>query len=36
MNPFEYQPSPIYPPPLPPEEVRELLQPTEEHQSEAI
>lgn len=25
-----------YPSPLPPEEVRKLLQPTEEHQSEAI
>ncbi len=37
MTPFEYIPPPTYPEPLPPEEVRELLGPTEhEHQSEAI
>ena len=36
-SPFDYTPPPTYPPPLPPEQVRELLGPTEhEHQSEAI
>jgi len=34
---FGYSPPPKYPPPAPPEQVRELLGPTEhEHQSEAI
>lgn len=33
---FDYTPPPTYPEPLPPEQVRELLKPTEEHQSEAI
>lgn len=36
-SPFDYTPPPAYPDPLPPEQVRELLGPTEhEHQSEAI
>ncbi len=34
---FGYTPPPQYPPPAPPETVRELLGPTDdEHQSEAI
>ena len=36
-NPFDYTPPPAYPLPLPPEQVRELLGPTDdERQSEAI
>jgi hypothetical protein len=36
-SPFDYTPPPTYPLPLPPEQVRELLGPTEhEHQSEGI
>lgn len=33
---FDCSTAPQYPEPLPPEEVRELLNPAEEHQSEAI
>ncbi|WP_284335404.1 hypothetical protein [Comamonas sp. NoAH] len=33
---FGHTPPPTYPEPRSPEEVRELLKPTEEHQSEAI
>ena len=36
-SPFDYTPPPTYPEPLPPEQVREQLGPTEhEHQSEGI